>query len=153
MATYTLTGPQSQIIVSWLFEDGGYLDGAVNSSGVSARQALINTPGLNVLAWIRGNTPGSNLPVWNECAMVWWIRVNNGVNVTNPNRPPERDIWRPILTAWGMSIDDAFTRVSEAIRNQSSVPITAENGSITTMSAGANLVHQRNMITNVLGVM
>lgn len=148
MATYNLTGPEQQIITSWLFEPGGYLDSAVNNLGVSARQALVAQPTLNVLTWIRTNTPDANTDPdnWSQTGMIWWIRISNGVNITNPNRPPERIPWRAYLTLWNDSL-------VQNPGDTTPVKIFAENGAESTMPANSNRVQQRNMIAKVLGVM
>jgi hypothetical protein len=150
MATYNLTGPEQEIITSWLFENGGYLDAAVNNLGVSARQARAAEPTLNVLTWIRTNTKGAltGQSDWDQCAMIWWIRINNGVNVTNPQRPPERLTWRAYLNEWDASL------IQNPGNASSQVPLTAENGSSAgSLANNAHRVQQRNMIAKVLTVM
>jgi hypothetical protein len=148
MATYNLTGPEQQIITSWLFEQGGYLDAAINSFEVSARQALAVNPSLNVLEWIRTNSPWflANEDDWSQCGMIWWIRINNGVNVNNPQRPPERIAWRAYLAVWQESL-------IQNPGNTTPVNITAEDGTQTTMPNNSNRVQQRNLIAKVLNVM
>ena len=153
MATFTLNANERAIITSWLFEAQGYLDNAVNDQGITARQALSATPGLNVLTWIRSNANGGDADSWNECAMVWWIRISDGVNITPPNRPPERLTWDVILAGWADSIDRAFVRVSETARNANTVPLTSEAGVVSTMPAGTNLIHQRSLFDKVRGVL
>ena len=155
MPQYNLTGPEREIIISWLFEPVGYLDVAVNYLGVSARQALAATPSLDVTVWIRTNTPGAGIDQedWSATGMVWWIWKKNGVNVTPPQRPPESALWVTILQKWAASIDDAIVRVSEVVRNASTVPITAEDGTKSTMPSGTQLIHQRSMCDKVIGVL
>ena len=225
MPQYNLTGPEQEIVVSWLFEQVGYLDVAVNNLSVSARQALVATPTLDVTVWIRTNsnqaiepfsqtrigptaqmvlqtTPVVSAVVtingvlqtenvnytldyaiglisfvittqiddvilvegtyrhfysdqrdWDATGMVWWIWKRNGVNVTPPQRPPESALWIGILEEWAASIDDAFIRVNSVARNASTVPITAEDGTVTTMPAGTQLIHQRSMFDKVMGVL
>lgn len=152
MARYNLNTPETQIITSWLFESQGYLDSAVNDVGVSARQALVTTPSLDILAWIRTNQPSQLIDPdnWVQCAMVWWIRANNGVNININQKPAERLIWIPILNTWAASIDDAFVRVPQVIRDSKTVLITAEDGTIVTRPSGLHLVQQRSMIDKVL---
>ena len=155
MASYTLTGPQQTILTSWLYEDGGYLDSVENTSGVTAREALVATPGLDITAWVRTNSPSVNTDPtnWSGVALVWWMRSQAGVNITPPTRPPETTAWVTILQSWGVSIDAALANTSEAVRNQKAVIVTAEDGTTSTIPGGAHLVHQRNLITNVLGVL
>ena len=54
--SYNLSAPETQVVVSWLFGQDEYLDYAVNNAGVSARQALLAEPALDVTAWIRANS-------------------------------------------------------------------------------------------------
>ena len=57
MASYNLAAPETQVIVTWLFEPQGYLDFAVRvSDGQTAREALVTDPGLDVTQWVRDNT-------------------------------------------------------------------------------------------------
>jgi hypothetical protein len=148
MATYNLTGPEQQIITSWLFEEGGYLDAAVNSLEVSAREALDANPSLNVLEWIRTNSPGffTDPDNWSQCGMIWWIRINNGVNINNPQRPPERLAWRAYLAVWNESLVQNPGDVTP-------IQMTAADGTLFTMPANSNRVQQRNLIAKVLTVM
>ena len=152
---YNLTGPEREIVVSWLFEVQGYLDVARNDVGVSARQALAANPSLDVTVWIRTNTKGVNIDQrdWDATGMVWWIWKHDGVNVTPPQRPPESALWIGILTEWRDSIDRAFIRVSDVARNANTVPITAEDGTVTTMPVGTQLLMQRSMFEKVRGVL
>lgn len=155
MARYNLNANESSILTSWLFEPGGYLDGAVNDVGVSARQALSAQTSLDVSEWIRTNTIGqatSQLD-WEECSMVWWMRSRNGVNVNGPQLPPETALWIARLQQWDQSISDAFVRVSQTARDGHTVTITAENGSTTTRPAGQQLVQQRSLFSKVLTVL
>ncbi len=155
MPSYNLTGPQTEILTSWLYEVDGYLDGARDSFGLSARQALSLGQTTDVTEWIRTSTRNVGTPVsaWTECALVWWVRSHEGVNITPPTRPPETADWIAILTAWDTSIVAAFANAGEAARNQGTVTLTAENGAVSTMPAGQQLVQQRNVIRNVLGVL
>lgn len=152
---YNLTTPERQIVTSWLYEAGGYLDVAVDDAGVSARQALAADAGLDVTGWIRTHTKGATVGEedWVACGMVWWIRANDGVTVLPANRPPETASWITILNAWAASINAGLLAVSEVARNGQTVPITDVSGNVTTMPAGTQLVHQRSMITSVLGVL
>ena len=155
MPQYNLTGPEREIVVSWLFEQVGYLDVSVNDAGVSARQALAATPTLDVTVWIRTNTKGAAVDQrdWDATAMVWWIWKHNGVNVTPPQRPPESALWVSILQEWAASIDRAFLRVDSVARNANTVGITAEDGTMSTMPAGTQLIAQRSMFDKVIGVL
>jgi hypothetical protein len=148
MATYNLTGPEREIITSWLFEEGGYLDAAINVFEESARQALLANPSLNVLTWIRTNQIGifTDADNWSQCGMIWWIRINDGVNVNNPQRPPERVQWRAYLELWN-------TQLVQNPGDTTPIPMTAENGASSTMPANAHRVQQRNLIAKVLNVM
>jgi len=162
VARYNLAAPERQIAVSWLFEPVGYLDVAKNNQiddqhpqGLSARQALAANPTLDVTVWIRTNTKGpfTDQRDWDGTGMVWWIWKNDNVNVTPANRPPEAAFWAGILQEWTASIDRAFLRVSDVARNANTVPMTAEDGSQSTMPAGTNLIHQRSLFQKVLGVL
>src|SRR3990172_2877073 len=155
MPQYNLTGPEKEIVVSWLFEQVGYLDVAVNDAGVSARQALAATPSLDVTVWIRTQVKGVGVDQrdWDGTGMVWWIWKRNGVNITPPQRPPERLLWVSILQEWAASIDDAFVRVNSVARNANTVPMTAEDGTMSTMPAGTQLIHQRSMFLKVTDVL
>lgn len=155
MPSFNLTATQLQIVVSWLYEDQGYLDGAVNNQGVSARDALNATPGLNVTQWIRDNTKGPAVDpeYWNGCAMVWWIRANDQVNITPNQRPPESTAWVAKLNEWDASIDAGFARVPQNERNTRTVPITDINGTVTTMPAGSHLAQQQGMFNQVIPVL
>lgn len=155
MPSYNLTGPQLGILTSWLFEQHGYLESAVNSSGQSAWQVLSTTPDLDVTEWIRTNTRAASVDprAWSETGMVWWMRSNAGVNITPPSRPAETVEWVSCINEWAASIDVALSRVSEAVRNQTTITLTAENGSTSTMPSGAHLVQQRNMFSAILGVL
>ena len=155
MARYTLNTNESSILTSWLFEVGGYLDSAVNNAGVSARQALAAQPSLDISVWIRTNTIGAftDPATWDECAMVWWMRSREGVNINANQLPVEKTQWIAKLQAWRQSIDDAFIRVSQAARDGSNVTITAENGTTATRPAGQQLVQQRSLFDKVLTVL
>ena len=155
MPQYNLTGPEREIVVSWLFEQVGYLDVAINDVGVSARQALTATPSLDVTVWIRTQVKGVGVDQrdWDGTGMVWWIWKHNGVNVTPPQRPPESALWVSILQEWAASIDRAFLRVDSVARNANTVGITAEDGTMSTMPAGTQLIHQRSMFDKVIGVL
>lgn len=153
MATYTLTMPERQILISWLFEPDGYLDGAIRVvDGQTARQAFAANPALDVPQWVRDN-PQLRIGQSTECAMVWWIWKTSGVNITSRNRPPEAAQWAAVLREWDASIVAAFDRANEAIRNTGSVSLTAENGSVSTMPSGQHLTQQRNLISKVLAVL
>lgn len=155
MARYNLNTNERAILTSWLFEVEGYLDAAVNNTGLSARNALLATPGLDVTAWIRSNTMGASTDPdnWVQCGMVWWMRAKDGVNVVKNQLPPETATWITILQLWDQSIADAFVRVSEVARNAATVQITAEDGSTSTMPAGTQLVQQRSLFSKVLPVL
>ena len=154
MPQYNLTGPEREIVVSWLFESSGYLD-VGNSLGITARQALIADPTLDVTVWIRTNVKGASVDQrdWDATGMVWWIWKHNGVNVTPPQRPPESALWISILQEWAASIDRAFLRVDSVARNASTVGITAEDGTMSTMPSGTQLIHQRSMFPKVIDVL
>lgn len=154
MPSYNLTQNEMRVIVTWLFEPNGYLDFASRSSdGQTARQALSADSGLDVTQWIRDNAqtnPGDS----NEVAMVWWIRVNDQVNIPVPQRPPESVSWAAILQGWGDTIATGFARASLISRNASSIEIFNEDGSLDgTIAAGAHLTHQQQIISKVTGVL
>ena len=155
MARYNLNANEVSILTSWLFEASGYLDNAVNASGVSAREALVATPSLDVTVWIRTNTrgPSTDPDTWDECGMVWWMRANDNVNLNANQLPPEKDAWVAKAQQWDQSIADAFVRVPQLARDSNTVTITAENGSTTTRPAGQQLVQQRSLYGKVLPVL
>lgn len=155
MARYNLNTNEVSILTSWLFEVNGYLDSAINNLGVSAHDALLATPSLNVTVWIRTNTIGAftDPATWDETGMVWWMRANDNVNLTIATLPPEKATWIAKIQAWDASIADAFIRVSQAARDSNNVTITAENGTTTTRPAGQQLVQQRSLYGKVLPVL
>jgi hypothetical protein len=155
MARYNLNANEVSILTSWLFEEGGYLDSAINASGVSARQARAATPSLDVTAWIRTNSKGAatSQDNWDDCAMVWWMRANDNVNVTPQTVPAEKAAWVTKLQGWDASIADAFIKVSQAARDGQNVPITTENGTTTNRPAGQQLVQQRSLFGKVIPVL
>lgn len=156
MPAYNLTAPQLAILTSFLFEEGGYLDAARNDLGVTARSALAADAGLDIAQWIRTQTPAPDLFAlsdWEECGMVWWIRAHDQVNITPPTKPPEAAAWALILQTWIDAVSNAFSRFSEAIRNQKAWTVTAEDGTTSTMPGGAALTQERQMYQQVLGVL
>lgn len=154
MASYNLAAPETQVIVTWLFEPQGYLDFAVRvSDGQTAREALVTDPGLDVTQWVRDNTQ-QDPATSSEVAMMWWVRANDQVNVTPPTRPPESAAWIAILQDWDASIDAGFARAPQAARNASTVPLYDETGaSDGVMPSGAHLAHQQQVISRVVGVL
>jgi hypothetical protein len=85
MPRYTLDANQQAVLTGWLFEASqGGLDRAMNVAGVTARQALAETPTLDVEAWVRANTkhPRCGAYDWAECAAMWWLWKHSGVNVS-----------------------------------------------------------------------
>lgn len=157
MPSYSLTRTQLRMLTTWLFAPGGgYLNLAFNASGVSARQALEADSGLDVTAWIRANTkaPETLQVVWDECSMVWWIRVHDQVNVAVPQRPPEAAQWAAILHEWDASIDAGFSRSPQVNRNNKSWATYDENGLVEgSIPSGAQLAQQQLMISQVLTVL
>lgn len=153
MPSYNLAAPELQVVTTWLFEPQGYLDFAVRvADGQSAREALLADPGLDVAQWIRDN-PQTN-PQATETAMTWWIRTSDQVNVTPPTRPPEASAWIAILQIWDVSINAGFARSPLAARNAKSVSLYDENSVADgTMPAGAQLAHQQQIISKVIGVL
>ena len=155
MPRFTLAQPERKIVVSWLFEQHGYLeDCAIRvSDGKTAKQALMETPDLDVLQWIRDNQM-EDPEVANEVAMIWWIWKNSNVNIPPPQRPLEAQSWIAILEYWDSTINAGFDRVPQNERDSNTVPIANETGEyIETMPAGANLAHQQSLIRKVLGVL
>ncbi|MCI0549648.1 MAG: hypothetical protein L0287_01700 [Anaerolineae bacterium] len=149
---YNLTTPEHNIATSWLFEVQGYLDQAVNISGISARAALAAQPILDVTDWIRTNSkhPNSAQSDWDECGMVWWIRSHSNVNITPAIKPLEAAVWIDILTGWGDSITSGLQRADIQTRNAgNTVSLTAEDGSVFSMPAGNQLQQQQTMIDKV----
>lgn len=156
MARINLNANELSVVTSWLFEAFGYLDAAVNADGVSARAALSATPALDVTAWIRTNTKRADVAQsdWNECGMIWWIRSRNTTNIPQQEAfPPERTTWVATLQEWADSITQGFARVPQAGRDSNTVPITAENGTVTQRPAGQQLAQQSTLISKVLGVL
>lgn len=153
MPQYNLASPEEQVVVTWLFEPQGYLDFAVRvSDGQSAREALQADPGLDVTQWVRNNTLTE--PQATETGMIWWVWAHDQVNVTPPSRPPETTTWIAILEGWDASIDAGFARAPQAARNASTVPMYDESGIADgTMPAGAQLAHQQQIISKVIGVL
>lgn len=154
MPSYNLVAPETQVVVTWLFEPQGYLDFAVRASdGLTAREALAADPGLDATQWVRDN-PQQDPAVSDEVAMVWWIRASDQVNITPPSRPPETASWIAILQGWDASIDAGFARAPQAARNKNTVPLFDETGAPDgTMPAGAHLAHQQQIISKVVGVL
>lgn len=153
VAKYNLTTSEREIGVSWLFEPGGYLDSAVSTGGVSARQALQATPTLDVLNWIRTNvkradTVQSN---WDECAMLWWIWKNDNVNITPGNKPAEAAAWVTTLQGWDASLTPAA--IQRATDAGTSITLTTEAGGTTSQPLGQNRTSQKNLIAKVVGVL
>jgi hypothetical protein len=155
MARYSLNANQRNVLTSWLYEQDGYLDSAINAVGVSARAAKLATPSLDLSVWIRTNTRGVFVdPLsWDGCGMVWWMRASEGLNITPGTRPPETAAWIAAIQGWDQSIVDAFGRVSQQSRDGTTVLITAENGTTSTMPAGQQLLHQRSLFAAVLSVL
>ena len=153
MPQYNLAAPELQVVVTWLFEPQGYLDFAVRvNDGQTAREALDADPGLDVAQWVRDNALTE--PEAAETGMMWWIRANDQVNITPPTRPPETAAWLAILEGWDASSDAGFARSPMAARNASTVPLYDENGTADgTMPAGAQLAHQQQIISKVIGVL
>jgi hypothetical protein len=155
MARYNLNTNEASILTSWLFEQQGYLDSAVNNLGVSARQARLASPTLDITTWIRTNVKGAftDQSNWDECAMIWWMRANDNVNLNVNQLPPEKAAWISKIQQWDQSIVDAFVRVSQQARDGNTVTITAENGTTTQRPAGQQLVQQRSLFSKVLPVL
>lgn len=160
MPSYNLAQPEEQVVVTWLFEPLGYLDGESIALGQSARAALTADPSLDLTQWVRDygfegwNFNGSRYdPIGDELGMVWWVWKNDQVNISQPSRPPETDAWISILQGWDDSIVAGFARSPQQARNSSIVPIFDEVGVETTMPAGAQLAHQQQIIAKVLGVL
>lgn len=158
MPRFTLAAPEEKIIISWLFEPNGYLDYAVRAAdGISAREALVADPELDVTQWMRDNE--FDEPEMYECGMIWWIRNKNGVNITPPTRPPETPDWIATLEYWDSTIQAGFDRASQAGRDSNTVNIYDEScygegcEIAETMPAGAQLAHQQSLINKVLGVL
>ena len=153
MPKFTLAAPEEKIIVSWLFEPNGYLDYATRvSDGMTAREALVVNPALDVTQWCRDN-PLEEAEMY-ETAMVWWIRENSNVNIPPPNKPPETAEWIAILEYWDSTIQAGFDRASQARRDSNTVNIWNEEAQLVeTMPAGAQLAHQFSLIRKVLGVL
>ncbi len=160
MPSYNLAQPEEQVVVTWLYEPLGYLDGESIALGQTGREALTEDPSLDVTQWVRNNgSQGWNFngrrndPVSSELSMVWWVWKNDQVNISQPTRPLETDAWISILQGWDNSIVAGFARSPQQARNTSIVPIFDEVGGETTMPAGAHLAHQQQIISKVLGVL
>ena len=160
MPSYNLTALEKQVIVTWLFEPLGYLDVFSLSRVERAREALIDEPSLDITQWVRdfgGNGWDFNGRRYDsvgvELGMLWWIRANDQVNVTSPSKPPETAAWIAILQEWDASIAAGFARSPQQARNRNTVPTFDEAGVETSMPAGAQLAHQQQIISKVLGVL
>lgn len=161
---YNLSSPEYRILTSWLYESPGYLDLRSERAGETAREALAADPALDVVQWFRDNDNGDS-PRWtflggdadwwaDETPMVWWIRSKDNVDVPEADVPSESLIWIVILEGWDDSINAGFARQSQQARNQTSVPITDENGDPDgTIPAGSHLAHQQNIITKAVNVL
>lgn len=154
MPSYNLTQNELRVIVTWLFEPVGYLDFAIRTSdGQTSREALVSDSGLNVTQWIRDN-PQQDPVISNEVGMVWWIRVNDQVNIPTPQLPVEKDSWAAILQGWDASILSGLARASVISRNSKSSNMVDENGDADgTIPSGTHLVHQQQIISKVLTVL
>ena len=160
MPSYNLAAPEEQVVVTWLFEPLGYLDAESISLGQTVREALIADSSLDVTQWVRDNgSQGWNFDglrydsIGDELSLVWWIWKNDQVNITPPTRPPETDAWIVILRGWDASINTGFAHMPQQARNSSAVPIFDAAGNETTMPAGAQLAHQQQIISKVMGVL
>ena len=153
MASYTLAQPESDIVVSWLFEPFGYLDSSINLAGVSAREALVALPVLDVAVWIRTNARRADVGEddWIGCGMVWWIWKNHQVNITPPTRPPETASWVTLLQVWDASLTPAA--IQRGTDAGTTYTLHREDGSTFTQPLGQNRQHQKNLIGKVLGVL
>lgn len=158
MPRYTLAAPEKEVVICWLFEPNGWLDYAVNTEGISAREALAADPELDVTQWMRDNTFDD--PEMYELGLTWWILQNDGVNVPPPNRPPETPEWIAILQERDASIDRGFARVPQSERDKQN-PVTMYDETcqgegcepIGTMPGGSHLAHQKSLFNKVLGVL
>ena len=154
MPSYNLTATELRVLTTWLFEPSGYLDFAVRSSdSQTAREALAADPALDVTQWIRDNLQ-DDINQSNETAMVWWIRANDRVNISRPQRPVEFGSWTAILTGWSTSIDAALVRANLSERNSKSTDTVGEDGTVDgSIQSGAHLTHQQEIISAVNGVL
>lgn len=157
MPSYNLTQNEEEIIVTWLGEPEGYLDFAINSLGVSAREALIADPGLDVTEWIRSVAKRSDVEQsdWDGCSRWWWIWKNDQVNITPPTRPPEAVVWVVALQEEADSVVRAFDRADMIKRNQGNkIQLHDLNGvPVGEMPSGSHLQHQSNIFGKVVTVL
>lgn len=153
-----------QIVTTWLYEPVGYLDVKSNLTGLTARETLAVTPTLDILAWWRTNLPGGftfggdpepgGFDNAFQLAMWWWIRSKSGVNITNPQKPPETPQWITYLNQVVASIDAGFSRGGVAVRNEKTVQLYDSTGAQAgTMPAGNHLASQQSMCNKVLNVL
>jgi hypothetical protein len=151
---YNLTSNERAVVIDFLYEPFGYLDACVDNTGTSARQALAINPLLDVTLWILTSTKGDGTfqGDWNDCAMFWWILVNDNVQVLV--QPQNSAAWDAVLAAYEASIASAFQRASLLQRNSGcTTELTAVNGSTSTMPCGTQLQTQQNLYGKVQGVL
>lgn len=121
---FNLNENERDLMVHFLFEPFGYLDETVRlSDGRTAAEELASQGGLesgfDLADWIRTNT-FTDFETSTECAMVWWIQDNDGVNVPTASNPPEAADWTTRLIGFVDSINSGFLNVSEAQRDLTS---------------------------------
>lgn len=146
-AKFIFNDNQEGVIVNFLFEPFGYLDGTIRvADGVSARDQ-IDENGVNfaLTNWIRQNGPFTSPGDADECAMHWWIWKNDGVEVSKPQRPIEHDAWTVTLTGFVDSINSAFLLLSEVQRDIDSSRSLYDEGTViaTTQPGGRFLQAQQ----------
>lgn len=156
--SYDLTQNEARVLTSWLFEPNGYLEMAVNNAGVSAMDALRGAPDLDVPQWIRDNTRGAATDPrdWDECAMVWWLRAHDRVNVPRLDRPLEAASWMATLQGWDVTIGTGLAERGDVLtRNERPAKemIDVRGNTDGVIPSGTHLIHQQQVISKVTAVL
>lgn len=158
MPSYNLTLTEVAIVTTWLGESYGFLDAALNQSNVSARDARVADPGLDVYEWIGSNVKHNDVEQsdWDGCARWWWILMHDQVNIPVPQRPPESVAWIAVLGEEDESIVRAWERADVLKRNEKPAkPMCDLDGVLTgtTVPPGSHLQHQQNIFGKVATVL
>jgi hypothetical protein len=148
MARYALTPIQRGILEHWMEEENGYLDSAIDTSGVSARNS-----GMPVLEFIRSRSTNEqradNDTAWVGCGMIQWILDNDNRNVNRQQIPPEAPVWIGILRKWDASITFGFSFASKEERDRQLKGIRGQG----MIGGGEFGTQQQLLISNVLRVL
>ncbi|MCJ2530745.1 MAG: hypothetical protein LN413_00285 [Candidatus Thermoplasmatota archaeon] len=173
MAKFTLTSDERRVITTWLFEGKGsdtapgYLDSECVTCKMSPRGERSKDPDLDIEQFCRDHKDhGWNLTVkgvtdrWDrggfECGMVWWIRKNDGVDVSRADLPAEKDDWLSYLKDWEDSLksNDHKATVRWRNANLAADPCVDESGDADgSIPSGDQRELQKSMITKALSVL